>query len=244
MRPMGEASTVNIPTAVAPCPGAAAPGAQRGTERLLPFLCPGSTDNRAAIFKLAFSFPLQRCLNGFPLAYRSTGSADVVSHCERKGYRVQNKSEIIHRHSWDQNSRLLSSADVIAREGRLRIQTVPRQGSRTDPAASQHPGVLRAERNEPFWPCMIRDNLAGEVPKLPWLPNSCRASHKHHSSKKEPSCVTLTAGEREEPGRWTLQVWGAGSCSAGADGAAGSYGIDQGTGRAGFGEPLSTEQPL
>lgn len=38
-----------------------------------------------------------------------------------------------------------SSTDVITEEGRLRIQAVPLQGSRTDPAASQQQGCQRAE---------------------------------------------------------------------------------------------------
>lgn len=123
-------------------PGKPIPVHSAAWRSFCPSFCPGSMDNWAAIFKLAFSFPLQRCLNGFPLAHGSTGSTDVVSHCDGKGYRVQNKSEIICWHSWDQNSRLLSSTDVITGEGRLWTEAAPLRSSRTSPAASQHPGWL------------------------------------------------------------------------------------------------------
>lgn len=74
-RQHGKHSHGRCPRALAqPAKPIPAHGAQCGTGRLLPFLCPGSIGNRTAIFKPAFSFSLQRHLNGFPLAHRMQGT--------------------------------------------------------------------------------------------------------------------------------------------------------------------------
>lgn len=149
-----------------------------------------------AIFNLALSFPLQRHLNGFPLAHGSARSRDVVSHCDGKGYRVRNKSEIIHWHSWDQNSCLLPALTLSQRKegsgyrlsrSRAHVQTLQRASTRAG---------CEQKQNEAFLPRQIKDNLVHEVPKLPSLPSSqslTRATLSDSPAKKL-ICLTLVQG--------------------------------------------------
>lgn len=184
-----------------------------------------------AIFNLALSFPLQRHLNGLPLAHGSTGSRDVVSHCDGKGYRVRNKSEIIRWHSWDQNSCLLPALTLSQRKegsgyrlsrSRAHVQTLQRASARAG---------CEQKQNEAFLPWQIKDNLVHEVPKLPSLPGSQRLTRAtlSDSPAKKPICLTLmfrarallgTARSGEGCGRWTpltgvsLSCWQPVGCGA------------------------------
>lgn len=136
-----------------------------------------------AIFNLALSFPLQRRLNGFPLAHGSTGSTDVVSHCDGKGYRVRNKSEIIRWHSWDQNSCLLPALTLSQRkEGSGYRLSRSRAHVPTLQRANTGAGCEQKQNEAPLPLRQIKDNLVHKVPKLPSLPSSHRASHEHHSA--------------------------------------------------------------
>lgn len=177
-----------FPRSLSPCPGSARKAAhsvwdravEQGKAFALPL--PRLHGQSEAIFNVALSFPLQRRLNGFPLAHGSAGSMNVVSHCDGKGYRVRNKSEIIHWHSWDQNSCLLPALTLSQRKegsgyrlsrSRAHVPTLQRANTRAG---------CEQKQNEASLPQQNKDNLVHEVPKLPPRPSSHRASHKQHSA--------------------------------------------------------------